>query len=280
MTGDEQRRHCARCDRDVHSLSGLSPEEAERLAARGICGEYVADDDGAPIFADRTVPAPTRPMVFAALLMAACAPHIAEDDLDPIEPTVVDAPQTVIPDAEASHDLNEGECDDEHQVFTRGVVVSLHDLVITEVIDFPDGSAHVGEHSTPILDDIAEVLAGNPEIRKVLIVGHSDDVGTQAKQNEAGRDRAEAVRNLPRRARRRARATRDREPRLQGADRQQRDRGRADQEPSRQLRDRGTGRVASAGRARVDVVLTERHRSAPDGCPTWSGPHRPSSTRR
>lgn len=195
MTGDERRRHCARCDRDVHSLSGLSPEEAERLAARGICGEYVADDDCAPIFADRTVPAPTRPMVFAALLMAACAPHIAEDDLDPIEPTVVDAPQMVIPDAEASHDVNEGECDDEHQVFTRGVVVSFHDVVIREVIHFPSGRTRLGEDSTPILDDIAEVLGATPEIRRVLIVGHSDDVGTEAKENQAGHDRAEAVRS-------------------------------------------------------------------------------------
>ena len=195
MTGDERRRHCARCDRDVHSLSGMSPEEAERLATQGICGEYVADADGAPIFADRTVPAPARPVVFAALLMAACAPHMAEDDLDPIEPTVVDAPVTVIPEAEPTHDVNEGECDDDHRVFTRGVVVSLRDLVITEVIYFPDGTARVGEPSTPILDDIVEVLMGNPEIRRVLIVGHSDDAGTEAEENDAARDRAEAVRN-------------------------------------------------------------------------------------
>lgn len=196
MTGDERRRHCARCDRDVHSLSGLSPERAERLAARGICGEYVTDDDGAPIFADRTVPAPARPVVFAALLMAACAPHMAEDELDPIEPTVVaDSPQTVIPDAEATHDLHEGECDDDHKVFTRGVVVSLRDLVIPEVIYFADGGTRVGESSTAILDNIAEVLAANPEIRKVLIVGHSDDTGTEAEDNDAARERAQAVRN-------------------------------------------------------------------------------------
>ena len=211
MTGDERQRHCARCDRMVHNLSVLSPEQAERLATTGICGEYVADAAGAPIHTDRTILAPTRPAILAALLMAACAPHFADDDVEPVEDAAPAAtPGTVIPNVEvptlpaptpvdaesheADHDPHEGECDHDHAEAIRGLVVTLNDIVIAEVIYFPSGGVGVPDRAKPILDEIASLMQSIPEIRKVAIVGHSDDTGTEAQQNDAAHDRAEAVR--------------------------------------------------------------------------------------
>lgn len=50
MTGDERRRHCAVCDKDVHDLSARTEDEAKALlrAAAGtrICVRYAATPKG------------------------------------------------------------------------------------------------------------------------------------------------------------------------------------------------------------------------------------------
>lgn len=55
MTGDEQSRHCARCDKNVYNLSAMTRESAEALirAKEGkICVRYFRRTDGTILTAD------------------------------------------------------------------------------------------------------------------------------------------------------------------------------------------------------------------------------------
>jgi hypothetical protein len=50
MCGDDRRRHCARCDLDVHNISALTREEAEgvlaNLAQGRVCARFFRRADG------------------------------------------------------------------------------------------------------------------------------------------------------------------------------------------------------------------------------------------
>jgi hypothetical protein len=46
MIGDARRRHCGRCERDVHDLSELTEDEARRVAKPGTCVRFAVDRVG------------------------------------------------------------------------------------------------------------------------------------------------------------------------------------------------------------------------------------------
>ncbi|MDO8494189.1 MAG: OmpA family protein [Deltaproteobacteria bacterium] len=67
-------------------------------------------------------------------------------------------------------------------------------IVITQRIHFEFGYYRVRDVSTAIIDDVAEVMRRNPQVTKVRIEGHTDDVGSDIYNQKLSQRRAEAVR--------------------------------------------------------------------------------------
>lgn len=69
MAGDERRRACQKCDKEVVNLSALTAREVERLFQRpqgqDLCVRYAFDDAGNL----ELRPSPARPLIPAALLV-------------------------------------------------------------------------------------------------------------------------------------------------------------------------------------------------------------------
>lgn len=74
------------------------------------------------------------------------------------------------------------------------VVLTASSIQIPEKIQFEVGSARLLEVSFPLLDEIAGVLADNPQIEQLQIEGHTDSTGGAARNRELSRQRAESVR--------------------------------------------------------------------------------------
>ncbi len=60
-------------------------------------------------------------------------------------------------------------------------------------IRFPTGSAEVEQRSSPLLDQLAVALRGNPQVTRVRIEGHTDDIGEAAFNQGLSEKRAESV---------------------------------------------------------------------------------------
>jgi outer membrane protein OmpA-like peptidoglycan-associated protein len=67
-------------------------------------------------------------------------------------------------------------------------------IELRENVLFETGKATIRPESAPLLDDIAKVLAANPQIAKVAVEGHTDDRGGAAVNRKLSQARAEAVR--------------------------------------------------------------------------------------
>jgi len=61
-------------------------------------------------------------------------------------------------------------------------------------IRFKTNSAEIEESSDPILDDVADEMKRHPEIRRVRVEGHSDNVGNRDYNRRLSRERAQSVR--------------------------------------------------------------------------------------
>lgn len=92
MAGDNVRRHCRACARDVVDLSALTAAAARRtLAARAgerVCVRYTCDADDNVVFARRS-PGPLRGAALATALAACTAsgpPDEPRPDVDPSGP--------------------------------------------------------------------------------------------------------------------------------------------------------------------------------------------------
>ncbi len=62
-------------------------------------------------------------------------------------------------------------------------------------VQFRTGSAEIDKRSEPLLDQIGEALNANPDVKRVVIEGHTDDVGGTALNQRLSQERAEAVKN-------------------------------------------------------------------------------------
>lgn len=201
MSGDDKRRHCARCDRLVHDLCGLTQAEARRLAATGICGQYVADREGTPLFADRTILAP----LVAAVMTFGCTAALESGELESTEAQagnvssrsveIPDADGTTTPppvgaDATHSHD-HEGECDERPNAL-RGIIVPNDAIVINEKIYFPSSVVDIQPRSQRLLDEIVKVLL-EIETVDVVLEGHSDGLESSDAGVDVAQGRARAV---------------------------------------------------------------------------------------
>ncbi len=72
MSGDERQRFCGECQKHVHDLTEMTPEEAQQLfenSAGTPCVRFVPDETGAPIF--KNTPAWRRLLTAGALGLSA-----------------------------------------------------------------------------------------------------------------------------------------------------------------------------------------------------------------
>ena len=74
------------------------------------------------------------------------------------------------------------------------IVVTKEAVVITDKVLFSTDKAVILPESFGLLDRVATVLNDNPDIRKVEVQGHTDDVGKDAYNMTLSQRRAEAVR--------------------------------------------------------------------------------------
>ncbi|MBA3452314.1 MAG: OmpA family protein, partial [Deltaproteobacteria bacterium] len=73
------------------------------------------------------------------------------------------------------------------------VVITKDKLQILDQVYFKTSSAKLDKKSNKLLDNMAFVLKAHPEIAKVRVEGHTDDVGDDAKNLTLSQARAESV---------------------------------------------------------------------------------------
>ncbi len=79
---------------------------------------------------------------------------------------------------------------------TRIIVKVVGDrILILQPINFESGSAKILAESTVVVDQVAVVLNKTPELQKILVEGHTDNVGGAALNQKLSDDRAKAVVN-------------------------------------------------------------------------------------
>jgi outer membrane protein OmpA-like peptidoglycan-associated protein len=66
-------------------------------------------------------------------------------------------------------------------------------IVILQKIFFDTAKATIKKESFPVLEAVAGILKANPDIKKVAIEGHTDDVGNDARNLELSDARAKSV---------------------------------------------------------------------------------------
>ncbi|MDQ3265490.1 MAG: OmpA family protein [Myxococcota bacterium] len=74
------------------------------------------------------------------------------------------------------------------------VYITREKLVITDTVHFATNSARVLPKSFLLLKQVARVIKDHPEIRKVVVEGHTDNVGNALKNLRLSQQRADSVR--------------------------------------------------------------------------------------
>jgi OmpA-OmpF porin, OOP family len=73
------------------------------------------------------------------------------------------------------------------------VVLTASSITIGEKVQFATGSSQILPVSFGLLDEVAKVLADNPQIELLQIDGHTDSTGTAAVNRKLSQQRAESV---------------------------------------------------------------------------------------
>lgn len=74
------------------------------------------------------------------------------------------------------------------------VVITAERLVIKDKVYFATGKSTILAKSFPLLDQVAEVIQGHPELKSVVVEGHTDSVGKAETNRKLSQDRANSVR--------------------------------------------------------------------------------------
>jgi len=69
-------------------------------------------------------------------------------------------------------------------------------IEIQQKVFFDTGKATIQQRSFNLLEQVTALLAENPQVQKIRIEGHTDDVGSDAENMTLSQERAEAVRNF------------------------------------------------------------------------------------
>jgi OmpA-OmpF porin, OOP family len=73
------------------------------------------------------------------------------------------------------------------------VVLTASSITIGEKVQFQTGSAEILPVSFGLLDEVAKMLADNPQIESLQVEGHTDSTGTAAINRKLSQQRAESV---------------------------------------------------------------------------------------
>jgi outer membrane protein OmpA-like peptidoglycan-associated protein len=73
------------------------------------------------------------------------------------------------------------------------VTVADDRLIINDKVFFETGSSHVAQNSYDLLDEVAIVILDHPDLMKIEVQGHTDDVGNDDNNLALSQDRAQAV---------------------------------------------------------------------------------------
>lgn len=73
------------------------------------------------------------------------------------------------------------------------VVITRDRLVIKDKVYFATGKSKILPKSFPLLNQVADVINGHPEIARVVVEGHTDSVGKPETNRKLSQDRANAV---------------------------------------------------------------------------------------
>lgn len=79
------------------------------------------------------------------------------------------------------------------EVAQRLVVVEEEQVVVLEQIQFAFDSDEILAASFPLMESIARALNANPQLRRIEIQGHTDDLGTDAHNDDLSNRRASSV---------------------------------------------------------------------------------------
>jgi len=75
----------------------------------------------------------------------------------------------------------------------KRVVIEKNFIKISEKIYFEFGKAIIQERSFSLIDEIAETVVANPQLKKIRIEGHTDDVGSDLANLKLSQSRADSV---------------------------------------------------------------------------------------
>jgi outer membrane protein OmpA-like peptidoglycan-associated protein len=160
----------------------MNPEDLDGIADDDGCPEIDADQDGIPDGSDRC---PLQPEDMDGNEDADGCP---EDDLDTDHDGVPD-----FRDACPQQAIRRGQNPRTSDGCPRLAEISEDKIVITERVYFEEGKARLLPESTPVLVAVAQVLVEHPEIRDVLVEGHTNDVGDDEVNYRLSDARARAV---------------------------------------------------------------------------------------
>lgn len=73
------------------------------------------------------------------------------------------------------------------------VVLTASSITIGDKVQFATGSSQILPVSFSLLDEVAKVLADNPQIEVLQVEGHTDSTGTAAINRKLSQQRAESV---------------------------------------------------------------------------------------
>ena len=79
---------------------------------------------------------------------------------------------------------------------SKGISVRRDELVLFDRIFFDTDRAHIKHVSWPIVEALAQYIKAHPELERVSIEGHADEIGEDAYNAGLSRARAEAVRAM------------------------------------------------------------------------------------
>lgn len=210
MDGDERRRHCAACDKQVHNLSAMTEAEAKQLLQKrhrdGLCVRYRYDpEDGTVQFRDAGAAggAPVRSGQLESqrsglrrlLGAAAVALPLLLGGCDVFEADPVDEPQ---PRAEAPAPTGGPSAEEPTDASPQG------ELTMQQVVAAAtSGLESVGAAASPWADELVDSVPEeqpeeNSEVRAELTEeGSESEGGADGGQDEQSDDRRDAPEPAP-----------------------------------------------------------------------------------
>jgi len=172
-------------DWDAKAKAAADKLAAEKAAAEKAAADKLAAERAAAEKAAAEAKAAADAAAAKAAAEAAAAEAAAKPDRDGDGiPDAVDA----CPDqkGEANADAKKNGC-------KALIVVTEKGIDLREKIQFQTGKAVIKPESEPVLKSVAEILAAHPEIKKLSIEGHTDNVGSEAGNVALSKKRAAAV---------------------------------------------------------------------------------------